>query len=76
MVNLHSDYYEKDIAIDEQVQEKLFNIYVDVANTQGFEPEISCHDAIDNTEIYDHVAYHVESFGQKFHGYEDVKYLF
>lgn len=76
MINFYSEYYEKEITLDNEVQETLFDIYSKVANTKGFEPEVNSPEEINNSDLYDHVAYHVETFGSPYAGYRDIEYLF
>lgn len=76
MTEFYSCYYEKDIELTDREQEILFRIYKEVAEDQNFEPEISEPEEISDGSTFDHVAYHVENFGDDYPGYGKIKYLF
>lgn len=76
IVSFYSDYYDKTVNLDDNELEILYGIYVNVCNEEGLVPEVSSHDAINSGEIYDHVAYHVETFGTGIEGYSEIEHLF
>jgi hypothetical protein len=56
-------------------QHMLFSLYLIVADRQGFQPEVYCPEEINNGNIFDHVAYHVETFGRSIPGYKEIEHL-
>lgn len=77
-VNMYSDYYEKNFLISEEEKEILLDIYEAVAEERGFEPDYEDRDLVDfeDTDLFDTILYHVETFGKEVAGYSDIAYLF
>lgn len=76
MLKIYSEYYEKGIVVDSETRKILFDVYKQIAKDQGFSTDIDCPEDIDCSSVYDHVAYHVESFGAPYEGYSSVAHLF
>lgn len=74
MISFNSEYYEKVIGLDSELQKVLFSIYTKVADRKKFIPEVNSPEEI-NVSTYDHVAYHVENFGETYEGYSEVEHL-
>lgn len=75
---MYSEYYDKHFDISEDEKETLLDIYEAVAEENGFEPDYEDRDLVDleNTELFDTILYHVETFGKEVAGYLDIAYLF
>ena len=76
---MYSDYFERDIEIDRDVQETLLDIYEAVAKQQGFAPDYSERELVDfeeDTALLDTVLYHVHTFGRNHEAYGDIAHVF
>ena len=71
-----SDYYDCSIVLHPQEQQTLYELYLQVADDRGWNPEIEDASFIDEPNVFDHVAYHVENFAKEKQGYERINHLF
>lgn len=76
---MYSDYFERDIELDEGDKETLLDIYEAVAKQQGFEPDYDDRELVDfeeDTALLDTVLYHVHTFGRNHGDYEAIAHVF
>ena len=71
-----SNYYNRMVSLQPREQQLLYELYIEVAEEQGWKPEIDNPSSIDESHTFDHVAYHVDEFAKDKSGYEEVSHLF
>lgn len=76
MICLESEYYEKEIFLDEVLQETLFDMYMRISENHDFEPEIESPEEICDSTTFDHIAYHIETYKKELHDFREAKHLF
>ena len=76
---MYSEYYEKSFDIAEDEKEALLDIYEEIAEEKGFEPDYEDRDLVnfeEDGELLDTILYHVENFGKDKVGFGMIEYLF
>lgn len=80
MAEFYSEYYDRQVSLTRDESRSLIRIYLEVAREMGFGPELGEGDEdlllYSGDVHYDHIAYHVETFGKKYVGYGEISYLF
>ena len=76
MISFKSSYYDKEIVLDEEMQDVLYDGYMNIASNHNFTPEISNADEICSGDIFDHVAYHVELHKDEVSDFDVIEDLF
>ena len=76
MISFESSYYEKEIVLDSEMQQVLFDAYVKLASKYNFNPEVSNYEEICCGDVYDHVAYHVELYKNEVLDFNIISELF
>lgn len=75
MYNFFSDYYDKEIDIDEEDLQTLIDIYLKIMESQGVDPDVTCVEDV-NDDTIDTILYHIENFGQDYPEFENIKNQF
>ena len=76
MIQVNSEFYEKEVALEQEETETMVAIYQAVAKERGFAPEAASSEELCNVNTYDHAVYHVENFGENHPDFNKVKHLF
>ncbi|PGK51891.1 hypothetical protein CN918_29305 [Priestia megaterium] len=76
MFQVNSEFYEKEVTLELEEAETMIAIYQTVAKKRGFKSEAASPEELCNANTYDHVAYHVENFGENHPDFNEVQHLF